>query len=154
MKNTLVIIMCFVCVMFYSCNHGVEKVSSHETYIGYLTVDGDTIYFDEVEWITHENKERIKELGLSSQRDMPNGYYIYNPAGDIVAYEVDVKTVYNFIDWHTDFVNEGDDRNYSTTSYEEFIRYLDSYTNKAIKVPFWLEIKEESVISITEQFVN
>lgn len=47
-----------------------------DLYIGHISIEKDTLYLDEVEWITDENQDRIKELELS-QSDMPNGYYIY-----------------------------------------------------------------------------
>lgn len=56
-----------------------------------------TIFFDEIEWVTSEDKDKISELGLSED-DLSTGYYIYNPdeslksitytsLGNIVLYE-------------------------------------------------------------------
>lgn len=123
-------------------------------HVGYIRIEKNTLYLDEVEWITDENKDRIKELELSQQNDMPNGYYIYNPSSDIVSFEVNDKTVYNFIDWGNDFVNKKENRKYSTTNQEEFIKYLNTYSDKAAKVPFWIEVKDGYVINVTEQFLN
>ena len=85
---------------------------------------------------------------------MPSGYYIYNPSSDIVLFEVNKKTTYNFIDWGNNFVGKNEDRNYSTTNQDEFIKYLNTYSDKAAKVPFWIKTQNGYVISITEQLVN
>jgi len=126
------------------------------TYIGFVSDFGesypDLFHFDPVEWITLEDTQRIEDLGIESY-DMPNGYYIHNPSVDILSFEVNEKTVYNFIDWGNDFVGQDEDRSYSTKDKEEFIRYLNTYSDKAAKVPFWIETKDSYVLSITEQYV-
>lgn len=93
-------------------------------YIWYISIEKNTLYLDEVEWITNDNKDRIKELGLSQQNDMPSGYYLYNPSSDIVSFGLNEKTVYNFVDWGNDFVSKNENRNYSTINKEDFIKYL------------------------------
>lgn len=126
------------------------------TYIGFISNFAKSypnlFHFDPIEWVTLEDVKRIDELGIPSY-DMPNGYYIHNPRIDILSFEVNEKTVYNFIDWGNDFVAEGEDRKYSTTNKEAFIQYLNTYSDKAAKVPFWIEIKDGYVKSITEQYV-
>lgn len=127
------------------------------TYIGLISNFAESypnlFHFDPVEWITLEDTERIEELGIQSY-DMPNGYYIHNPREDNLAFMVNEDTEYNFIDWGNDFVARGEDRFYSTTDKAEFIRYLNTYSDMAAKVPFWIETKDGYVVSITEQFVN
>ena len=153
-KIFIVLLIGLVSITFVSCKQADEDNNNKDLYIGHISIEKNTLYLDEVEWITNENKDRIKELELSQQNDMPSGYYIYNPSLDTVSFEVNEKTVYNFIDWGNDFVGESEDRNYSTTNQEEFIKYLNTYSDKAAKVPFWIEAKDGYVISITEQIVN
>lgn len=112
----------------------------------------DLFHFDPIEWITLDDTKRIEELDISSY-DMPNGYYIHNPNVDILSFQVNEKTEYNFIDWGNDFVSQDEDRMYSTTNKEDFIRYLDTYSDKAAKVPFRIETKDGYVKSITEQYL-
>jgi hypothetical protein len=127
------------------------------TYIGFISNFAksypDLFHFDPIEWITSEDTKRIEELDLQAY-DMPNGYYIHNPREDNLAFQVNGDTEYNFIDWGNDFVEVDEDRFYSTTDKGEFIRYLDTYSDRAAKVPFWIETKDGYVLSITEQFVN
>ncbi|WP_432666744.1 hypothetical protein R9X47_10320 [Wukongibacter baidiensis] len=153
-KVFIVLLIGLVSLMFISCKQANEGSSNKDLYIGHISIEKNTLYLDEVEWITYEDKDRIKELGLSQQNDMPNGYYIYNPSSDTVSFELNEETVYNFIDWGNDFVDENEDRNYSTTNKEEFIKYLNTYSDKGAKVPFWIETKGGYVMRVTEQFVN
>lgn len=121
-------------------------------YIGHISMEKDTLYLDEVEWITDENQDRIKELELS-QSDMPNGYYIYNPRTDKVSLKLGENIEYNFVALESlPFIKEGDDRNYSTTIKEEFMEFLNNV--KSDKIVFWVEVKDGFVINITEEFTN
>ena len=126
-------------------------------YIGYISDFAEFhlnhFRFDPVEWVTLEDTERIVELDIEFY-DMPDGYYIHNPAVDGIVLEVDENTEYNFIDWRNDFVGVDEDRFYSTTDKAEFINYLNTYSDRAVKVPFWVETIDGYVLSITEQFVN
>lgn len=151
-KLFTVLLIGLLCLSLISCYQVDEESSNNQLYVGYISFEKNILYLDEVDWITGENKDRIRELKLS-ESDMPDGYYIYNPSADIVSFETNGKTVYNFIDWNNDFVAEGEDRKYSTTNRNEFIKYLNTYSDKASKVPFWIEIKDGCVKSITEQMI-
>ncbi|MFO7610992.1 MAG: hypothetical protein R6W99_00695 [Clostridia bacterium] len=48
-------------------------------YVIEFNVESYFIYIDECEWITMQDKDRIKALGLNEDTDMPGGFYIYNP---------------------------------------------------------------------------
>lgn len=122
---------------------------------GYIVIEDNLLYLDEVEIIRTEDKERIEELGLKDT-DMPNGYSIYNEAVEKQTFELTKKTTYTFVDYNLLFVKEEDgDRIYTTTKKEDFIQHLNtSYSDSppAQKVPFFLEVKDGKVISITEKF--
>lgn len=127
------------------------------TYIGYISAfeesEGTKIIFDPIEWITLGDTDRINELEIE-EFDMPNGYYIYNPEIDEIEFQVDKDAEYRFIDWGNNFASRDEDRfHYSTKDKEEFIEYLNTYTDKAAKVPFWISIKDGAVRLIEEQYV-
>lgn len=64
-------------------------------------------------------------------------------------------TEYHFIAFEDlSFIEEGADRNYSTSKKEEFLEYINSYPDKAAKVIFWVEVQDGFVTSIREQFLN
>ncbi|HBV67788.1 MAG TPA: hypothetical protein DEF04_06120 [Clostridiales bacterium] len=122
---------------------------------GYIVIEDNLLYLDEVEIITMGDKERIEELELKDT-DMPNGYHIYNADVEKQTFELTNKTTYTFVDYNLLFVKEEDgDRIYTTTKKEDFIQHLNtSYSDSppAQKVPFFLEVKDGKVISITEKF--
>ncbi len=109
-----------------ACNDS-NKYNNKDLHIGYINFDNDILYLDEVELITYENKDRIKELELNKQSDMFCGRYIYNESSDTIPFKLNEKTVYNFVDWRNDFISEGKDNNYSTTNKDEFINHLNTY---------------------------
>ena len=88
---------------------------------GYMVIENNTLFFDEVEIITSDDVERITELGLIEQRDYPNGFYILHLNKGIVEYELTDDTVYNF-------------------------RYPPAQT-----VPFFIQVKDGKVISVSEE---
>jgi hypothetical protein len=143
----IMILLCLMSLWMCSC----EKQKSETTEVcGYVSVEGDILKVDTVEWITDEDEERIKELGLTEE-DLPDGYYILNESSDITSYKLNNETQYNFIDWNFDFVSKGDDQNISTTNKEDFIKYLNTYSDKGANQPFFIIIEKDVVKSITEK---
>ncbi len=116
------------------------------------SIDGDTVTLDFADYISSNDRGRMVELGLSDP-DLPNGYYIHNPERDTVRYRLTDQTVFNFIDWGNDFVGEGEDRYYTTTNVEDFIRYIGTYNGMTPKMPFFVEVEGEVVVSITEKIM-
>ncbi|NEU31931.1 hypothetical protein GN156_14250 [bacterium LRH843] len=126
-----------------------------ESLVGYIVLEENTLSLDEVEVVTMEDEDWIAELGLD-EGDMPNGYYIYNADVEKQTFELTNETTYTFVDYNLLFVkNEDGDRLYTTTKKEEFILHLNkSYSDSppAQKVPFFIEVKDGKVKSITEKF--
>ena len=114
-------------------------------------IDGDDIYVDLAEYITDEDTERVKELGLT-ENDMPDGYYIRNPEEDLTMLLLDEDTNYSFLDWNRDFLPESaSDIRYETTVKTEFEKYLATYPNSIPGMPFFFEIKDGVVQEIYEE---
>ncbi len=84
---------------------------------------------------------------------MPSGYYIYNPKVEKISYDINDNTVYKFIDWGNNFVGEDEDKRYSTTDKDEFAEYLNTYSDNAAKIPFWITVKDGVIQIIQEQLV-
>ena len=122
---------------------------------GYIVIDGNTLYFDEVEIITSEDTGRISDLELSSG-DMPNGYCVRRLGKETVTFKITDETVYTFVDINLFFIEDADgDRLYTTSDLGEFMRHLnESYndTPPAQKVPFFIQVRDGVVIGITEEF--
>lgn len=156
MKKRIILLLVMIYVLALAGCSPKQEQSEPESLVGYIVIEDNTLYLDKVEIITLEDVERIKELGLHLESDLPNGYHIYNPDTEKDTYELIDETIYNFVDFHLLFVDDEDgDRAYTTTKKEEFIQHLStsySHVPPAQTVPFFLEVKDGKVISITEEF--
>lgn len=67
-------------------------------YVFLKSVNGSKkrLAFDEIEWIRSENKKRMKELNLT-EKDMTNGYAIYNPEQKLEVYPIDDNCIFYYI---------------------------------------------------------
>lgn len=123
---------------------------------GYISINGNILYLDTVEIIKVEDKDRIEELGLIVESDLPNGYYIYNETVESVPFELTDDTIYTFTDFNLLFTNEvNTTRIYETTKMQEFIEG-SSYQPIPLeeqKIPYFLSVYDKKVISITEEFI-
>jgi len=123
---------------------------------GYISINGNELYVDEVEIITPDDAERIAELGLTPTSDMPNGYYIRRTENETQSYRLMDETFYIFVDVNLLFINDADgDRIYKTTNKDVFIRHLDTTyydSPPARTVPFFIQTRGDKVINVTEKF--
>ena len=156
-KFVLWLFPCLLMAMtFVGCSNEPEApIDTTESMLGYIVIEENTLYIDKVELVTLEDEERIKELGLTQQGDLPNGYHFYNPEIEKDEYELTDNTTYFFVDLNVLFVKENDDRNYTTTEKNEFMQHLTTeYTDTppAQKVPFYVEVNDGKVVRILEEF--
>ena len=125
----------------------------------YLTIENGRAYLDEVEIITAEDGDRIKELGLNSEFDLISGYYIHNEREETTVYTLTDETVYRFLDIGQRYTSE-EGLNYETTSLEEFLAGSSYVSNTASespdlptgRIPYFVEVEGRNVVSITEEF--
>lgn len=122
--------------------------------VGYIVIEDNTLYVDEVELVTLEDEARMEELGLT-QVDLPNGYHFHNEEIAQAEYELTEDTTYTFVDVEVLFVGETDERKYTTNEKDEFVQHLSvafTDTPPAQTVPFFMEISDGKVVSIVEEF--
>ena len=124
---------------------------------GYIIIENNLLYIDEVEIVTDADTERIADLGLE-RGDMPNGYYFYNAEESLQSYTLTDETGYTFVDFNLLFIAEEEadgTRLYETTKKDEFMTHLlASYNDSppAQKVPFFVQVQGETVVHVTEEF--
>ena len=153
MKKILVCVLVMMCALsLFSCNNDEVVENKTEVCAFVKEVKDNVIVVDVAEYITAEDEERMEELELTLF-DMPDGYFINNPETETVEYILTDETVYNFIDWYNDFVEEGENRQFSTTNKEDFIKYLETYENSEPGMPFFFELNGNDVVSITEKIM-
>jgi hypothetical protein len=157
MKKPIVI---FVMLFLFTMTGCSETEIKHpeikpESLVGYIVIEGDTLYFDKVEIVKQEDKERVSELGLRDT-DMPNGYIIINENKEEETFELTDDVRYTFTDLDLYFVKESDgDRLYTTTQKAQFLKHLGKLNDFPLseqKIPYFIEILNGKVISITEKF--
>jgi len=159
MKRTIVLL--FIVLSLFSvigCSKAEVKQpeAEIESLTGYMVIKDNTLYFDKVEIIETEDKERIKELDLD-ESDMPNGYAIINESQEETTYELADKVDYKFTDVNLNFIKESEgDRIYHTTKKDEFLKHLGEYNLNDIPlseqtIPYFIEVQNRKVISITEK---
>ena len=122
------------------------------TYIGFVSdfdLERGFFHLDRAEWITYDDQERIRELGLSKDDDMPGGFYIYNPESWPQTFDVDENTEYTILDWKRSY---GDEETYTTSDASEFADHIKSYEG-GFAPPFWIVKRGRYVESVTEQYV-
>lgn len=100
---------------------------------------------DTVEWLTLDDTERLKELNIDPDKDMPNGFYIHNPDSNLMFFQTAEDARYNIINW-------SESTTHKSVSLEEFKDYLERY-NLDFAPLFRVVIKDGYVQSITEQYV-
>jgi beta-lactamase regulating signal transducer with metallopeptidase domain len=75
---------------------------------GYIVIEDNLLYLDEVEIIRREDTERIAELEeLGENITTPSGYHIYNPDTEKQTFEITNETTYNFVDYSFLFLEDG-----------------------------------------------
>lgn len=140
------------------CQNDQQKQSvsgAYNVYEGYLTVKDNQLIVDNIKFIDLSDKYWIDSLDLT-EKDMPDGYYIYNPSDEKLTFALNEETRYNFYDTGTLFVSEDNEsRMYTTKELSEFLKKFDLGDGELGKTPFKIQVFEDGrVISIEEIFIN
>ncbi|KAI7255655.1 hypothetical protein KC345_g11098 [Hortaea werneckii] len=133
-------------VMEYQATAADFAVSPESSLMGYVTdlaLDSDTMNFDQVEWLTLEDKDRMKSLNISEDQ-MPGGFYILNKYAVNDSYKLTAETQYKLIDRD----NPG---SLKSVSKQDFIEYFNQFTGFA--PPCSITVSNYAVHVITEQYV-
>lgn len=108
------------------------------------TYSKPSFHLDQIEWLTSDDTERLEELNIDPDRDMPNGFYIHNPHNYPMFHQVTEDTEYSIIDLEREVTHK-------SVTIEEFVNHLEQFSDFA--PPFWVVTKDGYVQSITEQYV-
>lgn len=122
-----------------------ETPESH--FIGFITnftLDKTYFHLDQIEWLTDDDAERLKQLNIDPN-DLPNGFYIYNPLNYPMYCEVTEQTQYRIINWREDASR------HKSVNREAFSKYLEQHSD--FTPPFRIITKDGYVQIITEQYV-
>lgn len=124
----------------------IVPVSEYTGFIEEINLDqkdiGDNIHVILVEWITLEDKERIKELGLDVNVDMPEGFYV-KKTKTLETFFLDKDTKYFNLD--TLLSSQSD----ASLTKEEFIEYFNAHKDSL----YTITTKEGKVTQISEIYL-
>ena len=99
------------------------------------------LVLDEVEWIEETNTDRIEELGLDVEKDLPTGFVIYNETEEEVSMNLAEDTEFLL-------VNQENPSEPRAVDEKEFISYL-----LAVKGPYYVKVKDDVVVKIEEKYM-
>lgn len=115
-------------------------------YIGYITkmsLDERLFHLDMVEFLTQDDEERAKELGIDINLDMPSGFYIYNRDTYPRALDVADDTEYFILD-------QNQLSNHISITKKEFIEHNESLGYNPL---YHVYTKDGYVTRIEEQYI-
>jgi len=152
--------MCYSISAFYGDSFvifqfvtGSRSEEPNYTLTGYITSFRDTAKgtfdFDGIEWITLADTDRIAQLGLNPDDDMPGGFYLYNAFEDTFPLEYNEDTVFYVLDY------EGESGvGQRQVSVSEFFEYWSDAVRDG-RGPLLCRVEEEMGIlkTVAEQYL-
>lgn len=99
------------------------------------------LVIDEVEWLEESDTDRIKELGLDVEKDLPTGFVIYNETNE----ESSMKLAE---DAEFFLVNQENPSEPKAVDEKEFISYL-----LGVKGPYNITVEDDVVVKIEEKYM-
>lgn len=100
-----------------------------------------TLTLDEVEWIEEADTERIKELGLDVEKDLPTGFTIYNESNE----ETSIKLAE---DAELLLVNPENTSEPRAVDEKEFISYVVN-----VRGPYYITVEDDVVVKVEEKYM-
>ena len=103
--------------------------------------------FNQIEWLTLNDTQRLKELGIDANKDMPNGYYIHELNNGTKTYTFTANTIIQVS-------NPWDNlRSNLTVRVNDFPKWLADNNNGTGLWNINVNKNNNIVTSITEQYV-
>ena len=100
-----------------------------------------TLTLDEVEWIEESDTDRIKELELDVEKDLPTGFVVYNETNE----EASIKLAE---DAEIYLVNQENPSEPREVDDKEFISYL-----VGVKGPYTITVEDDEVVKVEEKYM-
>ena len=116
----------------------------------YVGANNSVFSFEPVEWVGSNQLERIAELGLDPDDDLPGGFYIYVPPVERTELQVTYNTRYFIVDSSKKPASEF---GYKEVGKQEFLIYQDRTPSFASVTPYWVEVEDGYVKVIAQQYL-
>ncbi len=144
--SMLLIALIGVLVLLSACNEEnkdeetKEATSDKLAYIVDFELSTKSLIIDEVEWIEESDKERIKELGLDVEKDLPTGFMIYDETQKAESIKLAENAEFFLVN-HENIAKP------KQVEEKEFISYL-----AVGKGPYDLTIEDGQVVKVSEKY--
>ena len=109
-------------------------------YVTNFDNESGIITFDQVEWLSLEDTERIAELGLDADTDLPSGFYVYNEVKKEESLELSDNVEVELVNWD-------DLSNALITDQEGLAERLEQYYGL-----YHLTIEKDVILKVVEQY--
>jgi hypothetical protein len=129
------------CAATETGNMDTEEPSDQEIMAYIEGYDGQTVTYDEVEWVDVPS-DRATELGLSEYEDA--GFCVYNETEELSELPLAAACVCTIFDWSNNY-------EYREVSAEELVEVLKE--REGTRIPYSLTIQDHEVVAITECYV-
>lgn len=120
-----------------------KSTSSDEQLANIMNYDLSTrtLTIDEVEWIEESDTDRIKELGLDVEKDLPTGFVIYNETNEESSIKLSEEA-------ELFLVNQENPSKPRSVDEKEFISYLLS-----VRGPYYITVEDNVVVKVEEKYL-
>jgi len=116
-------------------------------HISNFSASGMKFDFNQIEWLTKDNPQRARELGIDVNKDMPGGFYVYELNNGTKTYSFTSNLIIQLLNRYDNM------HSYQSVRVSDFSKWL---TDNNFGTGIWhININKNSnvVTSITEQYV-
>ena len=122
-----------------------EEVAKEESkemlaYVRDFDLPNKSLIIDEVEWIEESDTDRIKELGLDTEKDLATGFMIYDESQKAESLKLAEDAEFYL-------VNQDDTAKPKQVEEKEFVSYL-----AVVKGPYDITLEDGVVVKVSEKY--
>ncbi|MEK4520803.1 MULTISPECIES: hypothetical protein [unclassified Psychrobacillus] len=117
-----------------------EEKKEMLAYVRDFDLPNKSLIIDEVEWIEESDTDRIKELGLDTEKDLATGFMIYDESQKAESLKLAEDAEFYL-------VNQDDTAKPKQVEEKEFVSYL-----AVVKGPYDITLEDGVVVKVSEKY--
>lgn len=135
-----------VLLLLGACSDDTKEAETKEdqkemlAYVRDFDLPNKSLIIDEVEWIEESDTDRIKELGLDTEKDLATGFMIYDESQKAESLKLSEDAEFYL-------VNQDDTSKPKQVEEKEFVSYL-----AVVKGPYDLTLEDGVVVKVSEKY--
>jgi len=103
--------------------------------------------FNQIEWLTQNDTQRLKELGIDPNKDMPNGFYVYELNNGTKTYSFTSNTIIQVLNRYDNY------QSFQNIKVNDFSKWLSDNNSGSGIWHININKTNNVVTSISEQYV-